>query len=387
MHGLEGEIFVVDNGSSDGSDVFFRHRFPQVQFIWNAQNTGFAKANNQALQHAKGNFILFLNPDTLVPEDCFQKSLSFQQSHGSNIALGIKMIDGSGRFLKESKRSFPSPLTSFYKLSGLARLFPRSRVFSKYHLGHLDENKNHEVDVLAGAFMLVPHKILAVTGGFDEQFFMYGEDIDLSYRIQKAGFKNIYFSESTIIHFKGESTKKGSLNYVKMFYKAMSIFVKKHYGSGKAGFYSFFIHIAIFLRALMAAASRLFSGRWKERGRYPAGPVKEGQILIAGDPEEFRKVTDMLHLPAVENRIKRIDAGAQSIRNELTRLAANNSSTIIFCEGSLSFKQIIDLLPAVSPAISKHILSQGCHAIIGSNDHNISGTYISGEEPLSAGTP
>ena len=178
-------------------------------------------------------------------------------------ALGIKMLDGGGRFLKESKRSFPSPLTSLFKLSGLARLFPHSRIFSKYHLGHLDENKDHEIDVLAGAFMMVKKEVLDKTGGFDEIFFMYGEDVDLSYRIQKTScdatggnYKNYYFSGSTIIHFKGESTKRGSMNYVRMFYNAMSIFVRKHYGGTKAGFFNFLIHLGIWIRAVMAGLGR-----------------------------------------------------------------------------------------------------------------------------------
>ena len=197
-----------DNHSDDGSFGFFQNRFPEVNFIWNESNIGFAKANNKALKIAKGNFILFLNPDTIVPEDCFEKCISFINSFDKNIALGIKMLDGSGNFLKESKRAFPSLSTSFFKLSGISKLFPGSKIFSKYHLTYLDENKNHEVDVLAGAFIMIPKKIVDAIGGFDEDFFMYGEDIDLSFRIQKAGFKNYYFAESSIIHFKGESTKK-----------------------------------------------------------------------------------------------------------------------------------------------------------------------------------
>ncbi len=257
---IEGEIIVVDNNSSDGSRDFFRDKFPGVNFIWNQQNEGFAKANNKALRIASGDYILFLNPDTVVPEDCLEKCVSFIKDKDNAVALGIQMIDGSGKFLKESKRAFPSPMTSLYKLSGLARLFPRSRTFAKYHLGYLSKSKNHEVDVLAGAFMMVPKKILDDVGSFDENFFMYGEDVDLSYRIQKAGYKNFYFAESCIIHFKGESTKKGSLNYVRMFYKAMSVFVQKHYGGTKAGLFNVFIQIAIYLRAGLAAVAQFL--RW-----------------------------------------------------------------------------------------------------------------------------
>lgn len=251
--GMQAEIILIDNNSTDGSLDYLQPRFPAVRFIANTVNVGFGKACNQGLKEAKGEYILFLNPDTIVAEDCFEKCISFFIAHPDAGAVGVKMLDGSGEFLKESKRSFPSPATSLYKLSGLSKLFPTSRTFSNYHLGHLDENKEHEVDVLAGAFMMIRKEVLDKTGGFDEVFFMYGEDVDLSYRIQKAGYKNYYFPGTEIIHFKGESTKKGSMNYVRMFYNAMSIFVRKHYGGNKAGVFNFFIHLAIWLRAMMTA--------------------------------------------------------------------------------------------------------------------------------------
>ena len=251
--GMTSQVIVIDNNSTDNSIGYLRPKFPAVQFIVNTDNTGFAKACNQGLQLSTGKYILFLNPDTIVPEDCFKECLSFLAADSTVGALGIKMLDGRGNFLKESKRSFPSPMTSLFKLSGLSTLFPRSKLFSRYHLGHLNENENHEIDVLAGAFMLIKKEVLDQTGGFDETFFMYGEDIDLSYRIQKAGYKNYYYAQSCILHFKGESTRKGSMNYVRMFYKAMSIFVKKHYGGSKAGFFQLMIHSAIWIRATLTA--------------------------------------------------------------------------------------------------------------------------------------
>jgi GT2 family glycosyltransferase len=252
--GMEAEVIVIDNNSNDNSVAYLQPKFPQVQFISNTENLGFSKACNQGLTKAKGKYILFLNPDTIVPEDCFRQCLHFFESHPDAGAVGVKMLDGSGNFLKESKRSFPSPATSLYKLFGLAKLFPRSTIFSKYHLGNLDENQDHTVDVLAGAFMMVSREVTDKTGGFDENFFMYGEDVDMSYRIQQAGYKNYYFAGSSIIHFKGESTRKGSLHYVRMFYQAMSIFVSKHYSSGKASRFNFLIRTAIWLRAIMTAA-------------------------------------------------------------------------------------------------------------------------------------
>ena len=251
---VDTEIIVVDNQSSDGSMAFLPKKFPQVKFIENRENLGFAKACNQGLAAAGGEYILFLNPDTIVTENCFRDSINFLAARPEAGGLGIRMIDGSGNFLKESKRAFPSPLTSLYKLFGLARLFPRSAVFSKYHLGQLSEQQNNEVDVLAGAYMLIKKKVLDTTGGFDENFFMYGEDVDLSYRIQQAGYKNFYFADNHIIHFKGESTRRGSMNYVRMFYSAMSRFVQKHYGGSRASVFTSLIHAGIWLRAGLTAA-------------------------------------------------------------------------------------------------------------------------------------
>jgi O-antigen biosynthesis protein len=263
LRDIPSEIWVVDNASTDGSIPFLKPLFPEVNWIENSQNKGFGKANNQALLKCRGDFILFLNPDTLVPEDGLKKSLEFMNSQPDAGAIGIRMIDGSGEYLPESKRSFPGPLTSFFKLIGLTALFPKSPLFAKYYLGHLSPRENHPIDVMAGAYMLVRKKVLEATGGFDEQFFMYGEDIDLSYRIKQTTnpatgghWQNYYFAESSIIHFKGESTKKGSLNYVVMFYKAMVQFVRKHYATGRASIFIFFIYLAIAARASVSLFGR-----------------------------------------------------------------------------------------------------------------------------------
>ena len=268
---IKTEVFVVDNNSSDDSRDFFKDKFSSVKFIWNKENIGFSKANNIALKEATGKYILFLNPDTLLPEDCLEKSIAYLELHSEAGALGIKMLDGSGNFLKESKRSFPSPATSFCKLSGLAKLFPHSKVFAKYYLGNIDEEKNHEVEVLAGAFMLIPKKIIDSVGSFDEDFFMYGEDIDLSYRIREAGYKNLYFADSSIIHFKGESTKRGGLNYVRLFYKAMSIFTRKHYGN-RAFVFNLLIHVGILLRAFLSSVKRFI--------KWIGMPFIDGTIIL-----------------------------------------------------------------------------------------------------------
>ncbi|MEO6814332.1 MAG: glycosyltransferase [Ginsengibacter sp.] len=502
MHFIDGEIIVIDNNSTDDSFSFFQNKFNEVHFIWNQTNVGFAKANNQALTIAHGEYILFLNPDTLIPEDCFEKCITFIQSKGNNCAIGIKMLDGSGKFLKESKRAFPDPVTSLYKLSGFARLFPHSQTFSRYHLGHLDENKNHEIDVLAGAFIMMPKNILKQINGFDEDFFMYGEDVDLSFRIQKAGYKNYYFSESCVIHFKGESTKKGSLNYVKMFYKAMSIFVKKHYGGSKAGLFNILIQFAIMMRALFAAFVRflkwiglpvidaciilmsfylvklfwsayikqeinyspnmliiafpaftflflvaswisgLYDNGYKqsrlnkstlismlvilsaysllpERLRFSRGILLFGsitaflfmtivrqllikwkiivaaaegdenkRIVIAGSLEEFKEVRHFLEMPVKkESVLGRIGTSEIEEENTIGRfenlhelMRSYPMDEIIFCEGVLSFKKIIDSLCAVPQGISIKFFAKGSYTIIGSDDRNTAGAIISKEE-------
>ncbi len=230
---IESEIFVIDNASTDGSEVYFQHRFGNVKFTWNKINIGFAKANNSVLKEVSGEYILFLNPDTLVPEDCFEKCISFFTTHKDCGALGVRMLNGKGVFLKESKRGFPTPLASLYKLIGIHNIFPRSTIFSKYYVGSISEHETHSVDVLSGAFMMMSKEALAKVKGFDEDYFMYGEDIDLSNRIIKAGYKNYYFPLTTITHFKGESTKKNSANYTRQFYNSMKIFVKKYYAHQK----------------------------------------------------------------------------------------------------------------------------------------------------------
>ncbi len=253
---IKSEIFVVDNNSVDGSCLMIKEKFPGVNLIENKKNVGFAKANNQAIKKATGKYILILNPDTVVEENTFEKCLKFMETHKDAGSLGVKMIDGKGNYLPESKRSLPTPAVAFYKIFGLSSLFAKSRRFGQYHLGYLDKEKIHEVDVLPGAFILVRRKLLLDIGLLDENFFMYGEDIDLSYRIKLAGYKNYYFPETTIIHYKGESTKKGSINYVVLFYNAMIIFAKKHFSKKNASFLSLLINIAIYFRAVFAILRR-----------------------------------------------------------------------------------------------------------------------------------
>ncbi|MEI6577189.1 MAG: glycosyltransferase [Bacteroidota bacterium] len=254
---IPSEVFVVDNNSVDGSCAMVKEKFPGVVLIENAENMGFSRANNLAIKRSQGEYVLLLNPDTIVEQDTFNRTIDFMDTHAEAGALGVKMIDGKGRFLPESKRGLPTPLVAFYKIFGLSALFPKSKTFGKYHLGYLNDNETHEVEILAGAFMMLRKSALEQTGLLDETFFMYGEDIDLSYRILKAGFKNYYFSETRIVHYKGESTKKSSINYVFVFYRAMIIFAQKHFSQQHAWVFSLMIHMAIYLRAFVAVVSRM----------------------------------------------------------------------------------------------------------------------------------
>ena len=355
------EVIVIDNASSDDSISYLQPRFPSVKFIRNIVNTGFGKANNQALQLSSGDFVLFLNPDTIIPEEAFEKCIGFLEENEKAGACGVRMIDGSGKYLPESKRGFPSLLTAFFKLSGITARFPRSKTLARYYIGHLPETETNEVDVLAGAFLMAKKKVLDITGGFDEAFFMYGEDIDLSYRIQKAGWKNFYFAETTIIHFKGESTKKGNLDYVHMFYKAMRIFVKKHYGGNGSGF-SFFISLAIRLRAVPAAVKILF----KRRPVFSLPGVLHTAII--GGQEEAEKIKGILSKVSPPRNYTSFpslpDYNSLSTFNE-----------IIFSEAA-SYSSMIKAMQEIQAMVMFRFYDPQSDVIIGSDSKNKSGMVI-----------
>lgn len=257
------EILVIDNASTDGSKEMMAERFPDIHYDYQETNHGFSKANNIGIKKAKGEYVVLLNPDTVVKEDTFEKCIQFMDEHTDCGGLGIHMIDGNGKFLPESKRGLPTPSAAFYKIFGLSGFFPKSKRFGKYHLGYLGEFETNEIEVLSGAFMMMRQSALNKCGLLDEEYFMYGEDIDLSYRITKAGFKNYYFPEAQIIHYKGESTKKGSINYVFVFYRAMIIFARKHFEKGQASLFGALINAAIYFRAFLALLSRLFGKTWQ----------------------------------------------------------------------------------------------------------------------------
>ncbi len=333
LRGLDAEVLVVDNHSADGSVEFLRPLFPRVRFIVNAENAGFARANNQALQQARGDTILFLNPDTILPEDIVPRCLSFFQSTPGIGGLGVRMVDGSGRFLKESRRGFPTPWVAFCKLSGLTALFPRSRVFSAYYLGFLPEQQTHPSPVLSGACLWVRRAVLGEVGAFDDDFFMYAEDIDLSYRLEKAGYVNYYFPDVTIVHFKGESTRK-DLRNTRQFYKAMSQFRRKHFSRGLPVLFRAGLEAAIWLRAgLGMIAGRFGAGSATVAGRRPVDATGAGirRTWLTGDPAEVERLKERLTIPGKRT-------GARD---------PQEAEEIIFCEGrGYSFGQGIAALEA-----------------------------------------
>ena len=272
--GLAVEVWVVDNNSVDGSVAMVRQRFPRVHLIANGKNAGFSRANNQAIRRARGTYVLLLNPDTVLEEDTLAKCCAFLDQHPDAGGLGVRMVDGAGRFLPESKRGLPTPAVAFCKVFGLSALFPRSRRFGRYHLGFLDPDQTHAVDVLSGAFMMLRRTALDQVGLLDEDYFMYGEDIDLSYRLTQAGYRNYYYPEARIIHYKGESTRRTSLNYVFVFYRAMVIFARKHFSPRYATAYALLIDAAIYLRAGLSLVHRL--------ARRALLPLLDGVTIFVG---------------------------------------------------------------------------------------------------------
>lgn len=258
-HGkVEAEVFVVDNDSPDNTVGYITNHFtpvshPNLHIIANARNVGFGRANNQALRRATGEYILFLNPDTILTEHTLGDVIAFADAHDDLGGLGVHMLGADGNFARESRRALPTPWVSFCKMTGLTQLFPKSRRLGKYYMGYLPLDAPCQIEIISGACMLCRKSALDEVGGFDEDFFMYGEDIDLSYRLLKAGYKN-YYHPTPILHYKGESTKKNTYNYVHVFYEAMLIFYRKHFLANSV-LLTTMIRLAIYSRALMSIIS------------------------------------------------------------------------------------------------------------------------------------
>ncbi len=254
MEGIEGEVFVVDNASDDGSVEMVRTKFPAVRLIESPKNLGFAKANNTALKQAKGRYLVLINPDTIVQEDTFSVMMRFFEENPDVGLAGCKILNPDGSFQLPCRRSFPTPWVAFTKIFGLAGMFPKSRLFGKYNLTYLSEDETYEVDAVSGSFMVLRREVYEKIGGLDETFFMYGEDLDWCYRVSQAGYKVYYVHSTKIIHFKGESTKRSSIDEIRTFYSAMQLFVEKHFSSSVT--VEVFLTLGIILRAAVAMASR-----------------------------------------------------------------------------------------------------------------------------------
>lgn len=329
--GMDAEVFVVDNHSTDGSVEYLRPKFPEVVFIENEDNPGFSKANNQAIRQCKGEYVLLLNPDTMIGEETLRTLSFFMDEHPEAGAIGVKMLDGHGVFLPESKRSFPSPWVSFCKLFGLQKLFPKSKLFARYSLPYLNPNKQHQVDVLAGAFMLIRHEALDEAGLLDEAFFMYGEDIDLSYRLVLKGYTNYYIPER-ILHYKGESSKQDDVKYIKSFYGAMLIFYKKYYARSK-WLMSLFIRLGIALKTVMA----------KGKGKPGKKPIKHRRMLIICHENNFEqtKKACVKRMPELEY-VNLWDLDEERVMDAICRKNQMKGFTdIAFCLQDVRFEQIL----------------------------------------------
>ncbi len=258
LDGIDSEVFVVDNGSGDGSVPMVRQRFTQARLIENKENVGFARANNQALQKAQGEFVCLINPDTLVRADTFKVCLEYLQQHPDVGAVGCKILNSDGSLQLSCRRSFPMPWVAFTKMVGLSRLFPKSRLFGRYNLTYLDPDKTAEVEALSGSFMMVRRQTIEEVGYLDEDFFMYGEDLDWCYRIGRAGWKIVYLPQTEIIHYKGQSAREAPFDTFRVFFSAMHLFVKKHFRKGWSFFPRWFIKLGIWVWECFSFLFRLF---------------------------------------------------------------------------------------------------------------------------------
>ncbi len=297
--GLEVETLVVDNASSDGSVEYLRRMFPsseypQIHIIDSGRNLGFGKANNLAVKRSSGKYVLFLNPDTVITEHTLCDCLEFAETHADMGALGVKMLRDSGAFAYESRRGLPTPWTAFCKMSGLCALFPHSRTFGRYYMRFLDKEQAAPIDIVSGAFMMVRREALDKVGLFDEQFFMYGEDIDLSYRILKGGYQN-YYLPTPILHYKGESTQKNSFRYVHVFYQAMLIFFRKHYRHA-----SLLLSIPVRLAILGRAFTALVGQRWRSLKETikPSSPTQVKTCYVGRNVELAKALAEHFSLEA-----------------------------------------------------------------------------------------
>jgi GT2 family glycosyltransferase len=388
LSGLSHEIIIIDNASTDGSVQMLKARYPEIRLIANKQNSGFAAANNQGLAAAIGNYLVLINPDTLVQEDTFTTLLKFMDAHPSAGAATCKILNPDGSFSIDSRHSIPSPMTAFWKQIGFSRLFPHSHRFARYNLTFLDENEEHRVDALSGSFMFIRAAAAKEVGPLDEDYFMYCEDVDYCYRMGRAGWEIYYLPETPIIHYKGESTRKNDYRYVLNFNRSLYLFYSKHFQKKYFFLFKGFILAGVLIRAVLIYLKQvslaLFRSLRKQIHSFiPAGKAaKSGSgvllVCMTGEIEPLIKKLEAVseiqrHIAGVvtlaENEVgqmitgKRVVATLDGISAFLTR---NRVDEIIFSAQHISYKKIISSISEPGLRQSEcRIIPPGSDLIIG----------------------
>ncbi len=367
--GITHETIIVDNASSDGTVNMIQEGFPDVTLIANTKNTGFSAANNQAIRQANGQLILLLNPDTIIGEDTLQKIIQFYKIHPRAAAVGVKMIDGSGHFLRESKRGLPTPLTSLYKLTGLANFFPTSRQFAQYYQGHLNENELQQPDILPGAFLAFRKEQLQHTKALDESFFMYGEDVDFSHRLCQQADHNYYLGHLPIIHFKGESTPLNA-KLVYHFYHSMWIFYQLHFRNKYTAFTALLVKTGISISASLSISClpvRKLKNRIQQKRTF-----FYDTILFCSSSEQNKEKDIHKHYPKTKN--------FQCIHpHELDSLLITNNSRktmIIFDIACIQLSHMIKTIEHLSNQASFSFLAPDQSFILSSHHSTGKGQLI-----------
>lgn len=342
------EIIVVDNHSADGSVDYLEQRYPQklfpmVRFVRSAHNLGFARANNIAIRQSRGEYVLLLNPDTIVGEDALKASVDFMDVHEDAGAVGVRMLGAQGRRAMESRRGLPTPMVSFFKMLGFCNRWPHHRLFGKYYMGYLPWDEPSQIEVVSGAYCMLRRKALDEVGLLDEDFFMYGEDIDLSYRVLKGGYHN-YYLPVDILHYKGESTQKSSFRYVHVFYEAMLIFFRKHY-SGMTFLLSLPIKTAIYAKALMALVGMLSDRMRKSLGFF--APSAEGvqHYVFVGSQEMQDACCDIARRLGLDAEF--YDSEVQEDKSEAT-WSEKNDNVLVLDADSMSYADMLKRMSRLS---------------------------------------
>lgn len=342
------EIIVVDNHSADGSVNYLEKRYPQmlypmVRFVRSAHNLGFARANNIAIRQSKGEYVLLLNPDTIVGEDALKASVDFMDAHEDAGAVGVRMLGAQGRRAMESRRGLPTPMVSFFKMLGFCNRWPHHRLFGKYYMGYLPWDEPCQIEVVSGAYCMLRRKALDEVGLLDEDFFMYGEDIDLSYRVLKGGYHN-YYLPVDILHYKGESTQKSSFRYVHVFYEAMLIFFRKHY-SGMTFLLSLPIKTAIYAKALMALVGMLSERMRKSLGFFAPSAEGAQHYVFVGSLEmqdACREIARRLGLDAEFHESEVLEDKSEATWSE------KNDNVLVLDADSMSYADMLKRMRRLS---------------------------------------